>query len=161
MSDQLFKPSYFTKLFNIFLPISVMDWYIISVLVFFVLLVLFVYRDRKNFKRESIFLLSRTQAGKRFITKVGSRFPRGWKVVGGISVAVGFIASVMGFNLLLQNVQEIRLRKNKALARHIRAFARRNCLAGVIPDAEMERVHKETLELLARLRDDQGFSEPR
>lgn len=64
-------------------------------------------------------------------------------------------------NLLLQNVQEIRLRKNKALARHIRAFARRNCLAGVIPDAEMERVHKETLELLARLRDDQGFSEPR
>jgi hypothetical protein len=51
-------------------------------------------------------------------------------------------------NLLLQKAQEIRSRKNKAIARHIRAFAQRNCLAGVIPSAEMERVHKETVELL-------------
>ncbi|UCE40890.1 MAG: hypothetical protein JSV17_15820 [Candidatus Aminicenantes bacterium] len=51
-------------------------------------------------------------------------------------------------NLLLQKTQEMRLGKNKAIARHIRAFAQRNCLAGVIPDSEMERVHKETKELL-------------
>ena len=51
-------------------------------------------------------------------------------------------------NLLLQKAQEIRSRKNKAIARHIRSFAQRNCLAGVIPSAEMERVHKETVELL-------------
>jgi hypothetical protein len=51
-------------------------------------------------------------------------------------------------NLLLQNAQEIRTRKNKAIARHIRRFAERNCLAGVIPTSEMERVHKETDELL-------------
>lgn len=51
-------------------------------------------------------------------------------------------------NLLLQNAQEIRTRKNKAIARHIRRFAERNCLAGVIPKSELERVHKETEELL-------------
>ena len=51
-------------------------------------------------------------------------------------------------NLLLQKAQEIRTRKNRAITRHIRAFAKRNCLAGVIPTSELERVHKETVELL-------------
>ena len=51
-------------------------------------------------------------------------------------------------NLLLQKAHEIRLRKNKAIARQIRDFAHRNCLAGVIPDSEMERVHQETKDLL-------------
>ena len=55
-------------------------------------------------------------------------------------------------NFLLQKVQEIRLRKNKTIARQIRRFAQRNCLAGVIPDAEMERVHKETAELIERIK---------
>lgn len=51
-------------------------------------------------------------------------------------------------NLLLQKTKEIRTRKNKAIARHIRRFAERNCLAGVIPDSELKRVHKETEELI-------------
>jgi hypothetical protein len=51
-------------------------------------------------------------------------------------------------NLLLQKAREIRTRKNKAIFRHIRSFAERNCLAGVIPESELERVHKETEELL-------------
>ena len=55
-------------------------------------------------------------------------------------------------NLLLQKAQEIRSRKSKAIARHMRAFAHRNCLAGVIPDAELERVHKETEDLLTKLK---------
>jgi hypothetical protein len=54
-------------------------------------------------------------------------------------------------NLLLQKVQDIRIRKNKAIARQIRRFARRNCLAGVIPDSELERAHKETVELLEKM----------
>jgi hypothetical protein len=64
-------------------------------------------------------------------------------------------------NLLLQKAQEIRTRKNKVIARNIRRFAQRNCLAGVIPDFEMERVHKETEELLERMQADLGFGEPR
>jgi len=54
-------------------------------------------------------------------------------------------------NLLLQKAQEIRSRKNKAIARHIRNFAQRNCLAGVIPDSELERVRKETEELIEKM----------
>ncbi len=53
-------------------------------------------------------------------------------------------------NLLLQKAQEIRTRKNKAMARELLSFAERNCLAGVIPDSEMERVHQETVELLEK-----------
>jgi hypothetical protein len=64
-------------------------------------------------------------------------------------------------NLLLQKTREIRARKNKAIARHIRRFAERNCLAGVIPDSEMRRVHKETGELLERMQTELGFGGPR
>jgi hypothetical protein len=56
-------------------------------------------------------------------------------------------------NLLLQNAQEIRLRKNKAIVRDIRAFSKRNCLAGVIPKSELERVYNETLELLGKMKE--------
>jgi hypothetical protein len=54
-------------------------------------------------------------------------------------------------NFLLQKVRHISSRKNKAIARHIRSFAQRNCLAGVIPTSELERVHKETEELLEKM----------
>jgi flagellar biosynthesis regulator FlaF len=54
-------------------------------------------------------------------------------------------------NLLFQNAKEIKTRKNKATARNIRGFAQRNCLAGVIPDSEMERVRRETEELLEKM----------
>jgi len=53
-------------------------------------------------------------------------------------------------NLLLQNAKEIKTRKNKAIARHIRSFAQRNCLAGVIPTSELERVRRETNELIGK-----------
>lgn len=64
-------------------------------------------------------------------------------------------------NLLLQKAREIRTRKNKAIARHIRRFAQSNCLAGVIPDSELERVHKETGELIERMQTEFGFDGPR
>ncbi len=63
-------------------------------------------------------------------------------------------------NLLLQKTKEVRIRKNRAIARHIRGFAQRNCLAGVIPDSELERVHKETGELIALMKTGLGFGEP-
>ena len=55
-------------------------------------------------------------------------------------------------NLILQNAQEIRMRKNKSIVRDLRAFAKKNCLAGVIPKSELERVHNETVELLEKLK---------
>lgn len=57
-------------------------------------------------------------------------------------------------NLLHQKAQEIKIRKNKPLARHLLLFAKRNCLAGSIPESEIERVHRETEELIDRIKID-------
>lgn len=59
-------------------------------------------------------------------------------------------------NLLLQKVHEVRSRKNKGIARQIRAYSQRNCLAGVIPEPEMERVKKETGELIEKMKTELG-----
>lgn len=56
-------------------------------------------------------------------------------------------------NLLLEKSANIRLRENKAIAREIRGFARRNCYAGSLPLSESERIHKETQGLLMKIAD--------
>jgi len=63
-------------------------------------------------------------------------------------------------NLLLQNAKEIKTRKNKAIVRNIRGFAKRNCLAGVIPIPELERVRRETEELIEKMKTDLGIGAP-
>lgn len=81
-----------------------MDWYLVSVLVFVVVLAVLIYKDRKKFTRESIFLLRRTQRGKDTIIRIGTTFPRFWKYVGFVSVVVGFIVSVLGLKMLADNI---------------------------------------------------------
>ncbi len=81
-----------------------MDLYLVSVLVFVAFLVVFVYKDRRKFTRESIFLLRRTQRGKEFLMWIGTSFPRFWKVVGFFSVLTGFVVSVLGLKMLIDNI---------------------------------------------------------
>ena len=57
-------------------------------------------------------------------------------------------------NLLLQKAQEIKIRKNKPLARDLLLFAKRNCLAGSIPHTEIKRVQRETEELITRMKNE-------
>jgi membrane-associated protease RseP (regulator of RpoE activity) len=78
-----------------------MDFYTISVLAFAAVLVLLLWLDRKNVKRESILLLRRTTRGKRLIERIGQGAPRFWKAVGTTGVVAGFAASVFMFYLLL------------------------------------------------------------
>ena len=80
-----------------------MDLYLISVLIFIAFLAVWVYKDRRKFTRQSIFLLRKTKRGRELITRVGTRFPKGWKYVGFVSVVTGFIVSVLGLNKLLDN----------------------------------------------------------
>jgi len=80
-----------------------MDFYLISVLVFIAILAVLVYIDRKQYKRESILLLRRTQRGRKLIISIGTRFPRFWKYLGYVSVGSGFIVSVIGVKMLLDN----------------------------------------------------------
>lgn len=80
-----------------------MDWYLVSVLVFILFLAVIIYRDRKKFTRESILLLRKTKRGRGLLIKIGTRFPRGWKLVGYVSVATGFVVSVLGVKMLIDN----------------------------------------------------------
>jgi membrane-associated protease RseP (regulator of RpoE activity) len=82
-----------------------MDWlYVFSVVVFVIALIIILFIDRKNIKRESIIILRKTQKGKRLLKRIGSRFPRGWKFLGMIGVLVTFCASVYGLYFLLNIV---------------------------------------------------------
>jgi membrane-associated protease RseP (regulator of RpoE activity) len=81
-----------------------MDLYTVSVLVFVVILAVLIYRDRKKYTRESIFLLRKTKRGRGLIIRIGTKYPRGWKAVGLIAVVTGFIVSVLGLKMLFDNL---------------------------------------------------------
>ena len=81
-----------------------MDFYLISVLVFALIIVLILYKDRKNVRRESIIFLRRTTFGKEALTKLGNRFPTFWKVVGNIGVIACFAASLYIVFWLVSNL---------------------------------------------------------
>ncbi len=81
-----------------------MDLYVASVLIFVAILAFLVYRDRKNFTRESIFLLRRTKVGRETIIKIGEKFPRFWLYLGFVSVITGLLVSVLGTKMLIDNL---------------------------------------------------------
>ncbi len=85
--------------------LSMVDWYLVSVLIFAAFLALLVYLDRKNWKRESILLLRKTQKGKAFLIWLGNRFPRFWLVVGIVAVIVTFLSSLWIIWLLIVQTQ--------------------------------------------------------
>ena len=70
-----------------------MDWYLISVIAFVLVLAGLFYRDRRNVKRESILFVRKTSVGRKFLTKLGRRFPRLWWLYGTAAVVVGFAVS--------------------------------------------------------------------
>ncbi len=80
------------------------DPYIISVLVFVVLLAIYIYKDRKKFERQSIVLLRRTTKGRSFIIKLAERSPRLWKHLGTAGVFIGFAASIFVVYQLIENL---------------------------------------------------------
>jgi membrane-associated protease RseP (regulator of RpoE activity) len=79
------------------------DWYLVSVLIFAAFLALLVYVDRKSWKRESILLIRKTQTGKRFLIWLGTRFPRFWLVVGVIAVVLTLLSSIWMLWALIQS----------------------------------------------------------
>lgn len=82
----------------------VVDLYLFSVVAFIAVMVLIIYNDRGNFKRDSILLLRRTRFGRGFIRRTGRRFPRFWKVLGTIGVFFCFGASVYIIYFLIERL---------------------------------------------------------
>jgi membrane-associated protease RseP (regulator of RpoE activity) len=81
------------------------DWYLVSVIVFAAFLALLVYLDRKSWKRESILLMRKTQAGKKLLIWLGTRFPRFWLAVGTGAVIITFLSSIWIIWLLIVQTQ--------------------------------------------------------
>lgn len=81
------------------------DWYLISVLIFAAFVAVLVYLDRKSWKRESILLLRKTQTGKAFLIRLGTRFPGFWLVIGAIAVIATLYSSLWIIWLLLIQTQ--------------------------------------------------------
>lgn len=74
-----------------------MDWnlaYWASVILFLVIIALIVYRDRKNFRRDFILLVRKTQRGRGFLERTGKGHPTFWKWMGVTGVVLGFLVSV-------------------------------------------------------------------
>src|SRR3989344_5532888 len=90
------------------------DPYVISVLIFALLLAIYVYRDRKKFERQSIVLLRRTTRGRNAIIKIAERFPRFWKHLGTTGIGIGFAASVFVFYTLIENLVKAATTEQKA-----------------------------------------------
>jgi membrane-associated protease RseP (regulator of RpoE activity) len=84
-----------------------MDFYIISVTAFAVFIAIAVWADRKNYKRDSIFLLRRTNRGKEFIVKSGTRLASVWRSIGMLSIAVGLFVCIFSVYMLAENVAKV------------------------------------------------------
>jgi len=66
--------------------------YDIVLLVVFVLFVsIFLYRHRKNLKKEGLLLLYKTKAGVRLIDKIGNKYKKTLNVLGYVSIGLGFL----------------------------------------------------------------------
>jgi len=69
-------------------------------IVFTILVVIFLYRKRKNLKREGILYLYRTKIGIKLINFVGGKYKRTLKVLSYLSVIVGFSLMIAMIYLL-------------------------------------------------------------
>jgi len=63
-----------------------MDVYLASVLVFFAVLAIVIWRDRKNIEVKYVLLMRRTKKGKKIIDRIVNISPTFWKIVGTIGV---------------------------------------------------------------------------
>jgi membrane-associated protease RseP (regulator of RpoE activity) len=106
VSIDTFFPEIKGALYKAWLSLNFMvDWYLVSVLIFAAFLAVLVYMDRKSWKRESILLLRKTQKGKAFLIWLGTRFPRFWLVMGTFAVIITFLSSIWILWMLIVQTQ--------------------------------------------------------
>jgi len=79
------------------------DFYTLSVLAFFAVLGILIYRDRKNIQGSSyIVLMRRTKRFTDLLDRIAKLSPRVWRFVGTVAVAVSFFAMAYGTYLIGQ-----------------------------------------------------------
>ena len=79
------------------------DPYTLSVIAFFAILGVLIYKDRKNIELNSyVIIMRRTKRFTKLIDRIASFSPRFWRAVGSVAVVVCFIVMAYGTYLLVQ-----------------------------------------------------------
>jgi membrane-associated protease RseP (regulator of RpoE activity) len=91
-----------------------MDLETLSVIVFFGILAIIIYLDRKNIEFKSGLMMRRTKKGKKFIYNFAEKHKKKLIVLGNIAIIVGVIASAFGFFMLVQSSYKFVLKPGEA-----------------------------------------------
>ena len=78
------------------------DLYTLSVIVFFALLAILIYKDRKNIDFKYILFMRRTKRFTNLIDRIARISPFFWKAVGSLAVFICFVAMAYGTYILIQ-----------------------------------------------------------
>jgi membrane-associated protease RseP (regulator of RpoE activity) len=85
-----------------------MNWDLILLLVFFLLIYLFYSKNKSKFEVQGkIFFLYRTKWGLKLMNKISSRFPRFQKFISHIGIYVGFAGMIMISYLIIQGTTKL------------------------------------------------------
>ena len=76
------------------------DLYTLSVLLFFGILAIVIYSDRKNIDFKYILIMRRTKKFRKLIDNIAKDSPRFWKVIGTLGILVCFFYMIQGTFLL-------------------------------------------------------------
>jgi len=74
---------------------------IASIVVFFAIIAILAYRDRKNIEFKYGLMTRRTKKGKKLIYQFAEKHRRKLRMLGNIGIVVGIVASIYGFSTLL------------------------------------------------------------
>ncbi|MFH1229366.1 MAG: site-2 protease family protein [Candidatus Aenigmatarchaeota archaeon] len=78
------------------------DLYMLSVIIFFAILGIIIYKDRKNIDFKYILFMRRTKKFTNLIDRIARISPSFWKAVGSIAVLVCFVAMAYGMYAIVQ-----------------------------------------------------------
>lgn len=86
-----------------------------SIIVFFGILAIIIFRDRKNIDFKSGLIMRRTKKGKKLIYDFAEKHQKKLILIGNIALIVGVITSVFGFYTIVQSTYKIILKPEEAV----------------------------------------------
>jgi len=78
-----------------------MDLYLISIMAFFAVLAILIYRDRKNIDFKYVLIMKRTKRFKNSIDKIARKSPLFWKIIGTFAIIVCLFYMIQGTYLIV------------------------------------------------------------
>ena len=79
-----------------------MDFEFLSVIVFFGIIGILIFKDRKNIEFKPLLIIRRTEKGKDKIKNFAKRYRKALNIFANIAVVFAFILSIIGFIYLLK-----------------------------------------------------------